>query len=77
MALEGQHCTSVILNPTLIDTRPSGSVSDSYDAITPEKPYKLTLQLRYLKDNVDESDRALSKATGGVMPLADYLVIGG
>jgi hypothetical protein len=77
MALEEQDSISVMLNPTLIDTRPSGTVSGSYDAMTTNKPNKITLQLRYLKDDVDESDRALPASTGGVMPLADFLVIGG
>ena len=76
MAGESQDCISVMLNPTLIDTRPSGTVAGSDDAMTSNKPNKITLQLRYLKDNVNEADRALPESTGGVMPLADYIVIG-
>jgi hypothetical protein len=76
MAGDSQESISVMLNPTLIDTRPSGTVSGSDDAMTSNKPNKITLQLRYLKDNVDDIDRALPESTGGVMPLADYIVIG-
>ena len=76
MTGESQDCISVMLNPTLIDTRPSGTVAGSEDAMTSNKPNKITLQLRYLKDDVNEIDRALPESTGGVMPLADYIVIG-
>ena len=76
MAGASQECISVMLNPTLIDTRPSGTVAGSDAAMTSNKPNKITLQLRYLKDNVDDADRALPESTGGVMPLADYIVIG-
>jgi hypothetical protein len=76
MAGGNQDCISVILNPTLIDTRPPGTVAGSDDAMTSNRPNKITLQLRYLKDNVNEVDRALPQSTGGVMPLADYIVIG-
>ena len=76
MAGASQDCISVMLNPTLIDTRPSGTVGGSDDAMTSTKPNKITLQLRYLKDNVNDADRALPESTGGVMPLADYIVIG-
>lgn len=71
-------CTSVILNPTLIDTRPSGSVSMlSNVAASASGPNDLTLQLRYLKEGVDvgsEKSR-LPDSTGGVLALADYLVL--
>ena len=76
MAGESQECISVMLNPTLIDTRPPGTVAGSDDAMTSNKPNKITLQLRYLKDNVNDIDRTLPESTGGVMPLADYIVIG-
>ena len=76
MVGETQDCISVMLNPTLIDTRPSGTVAGSDDAMTSNKPNKITLQLRYLKDNVSDVDRALPESTGGVMPLADYIIIG-
>ena len=78
MAGRNHDCISVMLNPTLVDTRPPGTVVINDDAITPQNPEKITLQLRYLKDNVplDSSTRSLPESTGGVMPLADFLVIG-
>jgi hypothetical protein len=68
---------SVLLNPTLIDTRPSGSVSNYINADSSLYPDQITLQLRYLKDGVSFSspDRSLPENTGGVLPLADYIVI--
>jgi hypothetical protein len=68
---------SVMLNPTLIDTRPSGSVGDVVGSDSSAYPDKITLQLRYLKDGIakDSVLRALSTSTGGVLPLADYLVV--
>ena len=74
-----QNCISVILNPTLIDTRPSGSVSmDSTGRMsTASGADELTLQLRYLKKGVDvgspESRSSLN--TGGVLALADYIIV--
>jgi len=71
-------CTSVILNPTLIDTRPSGSVSMlSNLAVLASGPNDLTLQLRYLKEGVDvrSEESRLPESTGGVLALADYLVL--
>lgn len=71
-------CTSVILNPTLIDTRPSGSVSDVEYASSSQYPDRITLQLRYLKEGVDVGDpkmRRIPESTGGVLPLADYIVV--
>lgn len=78
MAGEGVGCSSVLLNPTLIDTRQPGSVSAVQDADSSQFPDRLTLQLRYLKDEVDQTSESarLAESTGGVMPLADYLVIG-
>jgi hypothetical protein len=78
MAGRNHDCLSVMLNPTLVDTRPPGTVVINDDAITSKNPEKITLQLRYLKDNValDSSTRSLPESTGGVMPLADFLVIG-
>lgn len=69
---------SVILNPTLIDTRPSGSVSNYSNAASSSFPEQITLQLRYLKDDTGASSdelRSLPSNTGGVLPLADYIVI--
>lgn len=60
-------CVSVLLNPTLIDSRPSNSIATSPEELTSRRPDQITLQLRY----VDPDD-----ATVGVLPLADYLVLG-
>ena len=69
-------CTSILLNPTLIDTRPSGTVG--MEGADSSRPDTITLQLRYLKDGIDRNspDRSLASSTGGVLPLADYLLIG-
>lgn len=73
-------CISVILNPSLIDTRPSGSVSmlsNTASATSATKTDGLTLQLRYLKRDVDAGslDSEASSSTGGVLALADYIVL--
>jgi hypothetical protein len=60
-------CVSVLLNPTLIDSRPSNSIATSPEELTSQRPDQITLQLRYV--NPDD-------ATVGVLPLADYLVLG-
>ena len=66
---------SVLLNPTSVDTRPTGSVSYYANANSDQ----MTLQLRYLKDDLDPSTseevRSLPSSTGGVLSLADYVVI--
>jgi len=74
---DSRDCTSVILNPTLIDTRPSGTVSSIPNSDSAQNPDQITLQLRYVKDGVDLSspERFLPSSTGGVLPLADYIVI--
>jgi len=69
---------SVILNPTLIDTRPSGSVSmTSNSAASALGTDQLTLQLRYLKQGVTAGslESRESTNTGGVLALADYIVV--
>lgn len=70
----GADCTSIVLNPTLIDTRPSGSVDMLVNNAA--GPDQITLQLRYVKDGVDldTEERYLPSNTGGVMPLADYVL---
>ena len=73
-------CISVILNPALIDTRPSGSVSmmsNSASAASTLGDNGLSLQLRYLKQGVDvgSTESRESRNTGGVLPLADYIVV--
>lgn len=72
------QCVSVLLNPTLIDTRPSGTVANTAVSMSANQPDLLTLQLRYLKEDAELttiSDRQSSEATGGVLPLADYILI--
>ena len=68
---------AVLLNPTLIDTSPSGSADAYMNAYSSAYPDQLTLQLRYLKDDITPSspDRSLPSSTGGVLPLADYIVV--
>jgi len=78
MGGDSLSCTSVLLNPTLIDTRPTGSVSSLMGASSSAYPDKITLQLRYLKDGVDRDDWDATQrpdSTGGVLPLSDYIVI--
>lgn len=68
---------SVLLNPTLIDSRPSGSAGAYMNAASSAYPDRITLQLRYLKDEIlpFSEDGGLPSSTGGVLPLADYIVI--
>lgn len=77
MAGDTRKNVSVLLNPTLIDTRPPGSVSTLSSAYSAQFPEQLTLQLRYLKDGVDASSAQMeaSSSTGGVLPLSDFIVV--
>jgi uncharacterized iron-regulated protein len=79
MAGETGDCVSVMLNPTLIDTRPAGSVGNIAGSDSSELRYlkDATLQLRYLKDAIDSDSpsRSLPSSAGGVLPLADYLIL--
>ena len=70
-------CTTVVINPTLIDSRPSGSVSNLPGSDSSKTPDLITLQLRYLKDDVDPNseERRSPESTGGVLPFADYIVV--
>jgi hypothetical protein len=74
------ECTSVLLNPTLIDTRPYGTVANTVNAMSSQNPNQITLQLRYLTDDAILAGIAerwsQPDSTAGVMPLADYIVIG-
>lgn len=65
--------TAVLLNPSLIDTRPSGTVTMAQNSYSPDA---ITLQLRYTKDGVDRTspERLKKENFGGVLPLADYIV---
>jgi len=78
MGKDSLDCISVILNPTLTDTRPPGSVIGVPGAVTADQPNRLTLQLRFLKDGIDgqSPDAQLAGSTGGVLKLADYLLVG-
>lgn len=77
MAGSSRDCVSVILNPTLIDTTPPGSMRNVVNSASSEQPDKIVLQLRYLKDDVDvfSPDRVLPSSTGGVLALADYILV--
>lgn len=77
MAGDTRDCTAVLLNPTLIDSAPPGSVGSIAGSDSSQTPYKIVLQLRYLKDDVDKMspERALPASTGGVLALADYIVV--
>jgi hypothetical protein len=77
MAGTSRDSVSVLLNPTLIDTTPPGAVGSIANSDSSQNPNKIILQLRYLKDNVDamSPDRVLPVSTGGVLALADYLII--
>mmetsp|Transcript_17045 Transcript_17045/g.25805 ORF Transcript_17045/g.25805 Transcript_17045/m.25805 type:complete len:548 (+) Transcript_17045:536-2179(+) len=79
-----RECISVLLNPTLIDSRPSGSVNAYTDAsaLSSLNPDKITLQLPYGTDGRvpvgnREEDKSTAKISNGVLPLADYIVVGG
>lgn len=72
----GADCISVMLNPTLIDTLPPGTTENTNAAMSTETPENIMLQLRYLKANIERPDSSIQDSTGGVLPLADYLVIG-
>jgi hypothetical protein len=77
LAGDRRDCTAVVINPTLIDSRPSGSVANIKDSFTSQNPNLITLQLRYLKEGVDAASesRKLPESTGGVLPFADYIVV--
>jgi hypothetical protein len=77
MAGDRRDCTAVVINPTLIDSRPSGSVANNQESLTSQNPDRITLQLRYLKEGVDATSesRKLPESTGGVLSFADYIVV--
>jgi len=69
-----RDCVSMMLNPSLIDTRASGTTTmeeNTYD------PKKLILQLIYVREGVDATTDARFKDEniGGSLPLADYILI--
>ena len=70
-------CTTVIINPTLIDSRPSGSVAGVPGAESVNAD-SIPLRLRDLKDDVDPTDmelRKLPESTGGVLKFSDYIIV--
>lgn len=74
-------CVSVLLNPTLIDTRPLGSIDNTPSSMSSSGNLdRITLQLRYVNDEVAANESierySLPESTGGVLPLADFLVVG-
>lgn len=73
-----RECTSVILNPTLVDSRPPGTLGEMMNADSVQDPNRITLQLRYLKEGVEETSPATrtQSNTGGVLPFADYILVG-
>lgn len=66
------ECTAVVINPTLIDSRPSGSVSHIPSSDSAEYPERITLQLRYSKAGDDVPP---SKSGEGVLSFSDYVVV--
>jgi len=73
MAGDTRDCVSIMLNPSLVDTRSPGSISMEQNT---SDPNKLTLQLIYAKAGVDATTdaRFLDENIGGSLPLADYIV---
>ena len=71
-------CTSVVINPTLIDSRPSGSVASIPTSDMAQYPERITLQLRYVKsagtEGAADSTLAVTKKEG-VLPFSDYVVL--
>ena len=77
MASPETACMTIIINPTLIDSRPSGSVAgvEGAESVSADT---ITLQLRYLKDGVDPTNaelRRLPENTGGVLEFSNYIVV--
>jgi hypothetical protein len=66
------ECTAVVINPTLIDSRPSGTVALIPTSDSAEYPERVTLQLRYSKLGEDISP---SKSSEGVLSFSDYVVV--
>ncbi len=73
MVGKSRDCVSLILNPSLIDTQPSGSISMSQNTYDPNQ---LILQLIYAKEGIDATtdDRFKDENIGGSLPLADYIL---
>mmetsp|Transcript_4991 Transcript_4991/g.8846 ORF Transcript_4991/g.8846 Transcript_4991/m.8846 type:complete len:451 (+) Transcript_4991:133-1485(+) len=72
-------CISVVINPTLIDSRPSGSVASIPTSDSAAYPDRITLQLRYVKsDGLDlnaDAGGPRVPAGEGVLQFSDYVVV--
>ena len=77
MAKQLMDCTTVVINPTLIDSRPSGSVASIPGSDSAEYPDRITLQLRYVQDGTEVNPKTGLPYghTGGVLPFSDYVVV--
>lgn len=74
LAQDQFESVSVVLNPTLIDTRPAGTVGMS--GARSDQPDSLTLQLRYVKEDIHDVGPVNTSSTGGVLPFSDFILIG-
>jgi Haem-binding uptake, Tiki superfamily, ChaN len=69
-------CKSVVINPTLIDSRPSGSVASIPTSDLAQYPERITLQLRYVKSaSVNPETGVALERKEGVLPFSDYVVL--
>lgn len=78
MAKTLMDCTTVVINPTLIDSRPSGSVASIPGSDSAQYPDRVTLQLRYGPNGTEvnpQTGRPYGNKGGGVIPFSDYVVI--
>lgn len=77
MASNSHHeCTAVVINPTLIDSRPSGTVARIPTSDSAEYPERVTLQLRYTKAPTSSSPpRSGGIRSEGVLAFSDYVVV--
>ena len=72
------HNIAVLLNPTTINTIPSGSVSNMVDSDLSNFPDKLILQLRFIKKGIVLNlvkTACAPQNTGEVLPLSNYIVV--
>eukprot|EP00536_Pseudo-nitzschia_multiseries_P003985 jgi/Psemu1/318295/estExt_fgenesh1_pm.C_640003 len=69
------RCTAVVINPTLIDSRPLGTVSRIPTSASAEYPERVTLQLRYTKPAGEPSSPNSSRWSDGVLSFSDYVVV--
>jgi uncharacterized iron-regulated protein len=68
----GAASTSILLNPTWIDTQSSGRILSD----TSQQAGDFILQLRYRKEDANPlTEGAAASTEGGVMPLSDYILL--